>query len=153
MKQQLTGWAPQSQMANAPSQRNNPHLTRFFSCLGVDELVALVLAVFRQGYKGHSIEVQLIKPSSTSTGTLRKRILFRTLDRRREVLYGAVDVSASRMQTLEQEMGDGMEVDGEEWTEGLDVVMSKKNAGNPMEMKLLWRQVLEGMPEGAIFSA
>lgn len=95
--------------------------------------------------------------SSAPLGTLLARVRIRTRDKRNQKLWLAILVSKSVLPPdPSQSQGGGaggMDVDGEEeqerGQEGLDVVCWKREA-DPLEMKRLWRSVVERLPEGVV---
>ncbi|GAA5860103.1 hypothetical protein JCM8547_009178 [Rhodosporidiobolus lusitaniae] len=60
-----------------------------------------------------------------------------------------VDSASDSEEEEEEEEIDGVEHEEEKGEEGFDVVCMKRDA-DPLEMKRLWRKVVEGLPEGVV---
>ena len=129
----------------APSQRTNPNLSRFFSTSSLDEIVQILESIF------NSLSIPLLEtlrdPSSSEV-----RVRFRHIDHRRQKCYGAVKITKSLLPFEDDEEG-GMDVDGgeEQGTPGFDVVCWKKQA-DPLELRKLWREVMNRFPPNMIYS-
>lgn len=160
----------------APTQRTNPNLARFFSTQPLPVLISLLsrvladldLAVpagadpqrhppFEVLYTTSDADAHAtsrVPPSpdevqSARVGRAFARIRIRTLDRRRENLHAAFHIVKSVL--LSDADGNGVthEHEATNRLEGFDINCYKRQA-DPLELKRLWRQVLQGMPEGTI---
>ncbi|SGY15464.1 BQ5605_C013g07374 [Microbotryum silenes-dioicae] len=133
-----------SQLSMAPTQRSNPHLTRFFSTLPLETLVQYVDQAF-SALAQHSIQqsssssspsssalhasaglkheiISMIAPTSTTTGNAPRpkpmaRFKFGMKDRRGEKLTGSLSVTESVLPDLNDDPSSnagGMDVDDED---------------------------------------
>ncbi|GAA5836517.1 hypothetical protein JCM9279_000413 [Rhodotorula babjevae] len=164
-----------SRLSMAPTQRTNPNLTRFFTTQPLPVLLSCLtraltaLALTPSSASSPAFELLYSSPSGTgesptapsvehvssaALGTLLSRVRIRTRDRRSQKLWLAILVSKSVLppDPMQQSQGGalgGMDVDGGGEQEGLDVVCWKREA-DPLEMKRLWRSVVERLPEGVV---
>ncbi|BGO94236.1 hypothetical protein NBRC10512_006870 [Rhodotorula toruloides] len=149
-----------SKLSMAPTQRTNPNLTRFFTTQPLPVLTSLISRALQSldlpAPSSASKPYELLYPSSTSApspeeiasaslGTLFCRFRIRTTDKRRQKLFFGITIAKS---VLPSDDMNGMEIDGG-GQEGFDVVCLKKEA-DPLEMKRVWRKIVERMPEGVI---
>lgn len=128
----------------APSQRTNPHISRFFSTTTLSNLIPTFEAIFL------SLSIPLAK-TIISEDESEARVRFRHRDKRGEKLIGMIRISPS---VLPSEQGNGsmdMEEGDDEGTSGFDVVLLKKEA-DPLELKRLWAQVMSKLPAGIVFA-
>ncbi|BGP50608.1 Chk1 protein kinase [Rhodotorula kratochvilovae] len=164
-----------SRLSIAPTQRTNPNLTRFFTTQPLPVLLSVLTralsALSLNPYTPSTPAFELLYSSpspssaakestsppsveaisSTPLGTLLARVRIRTRDKRAQKLWLAILVSKSVLPpdpASSSSGGGGMDVDGAE-QEGLDVVCWKREA-DPLEMKRLWRSVVERLPEGVV---
>lgn len=166
---------PQSRLSMAPTQRTNPNLTRFFTTQPLPVLLSCLtraltaLALAPSSASSPAFELLYSSPSGTgesptapsvehvssaALGTLLSRVRIRTRDRRSQKLWLAILVSKSVLppdpaQSQGSAHAGSMDVDGGAEQEGLDVVCWKREA-DPLEMKRLWRSVVERLPEGVV---
>ncbi|GJN93388.1 hypothetical protein Rhopal_006442-T1 [Rhodotorula paludigena] len=156
-----------SRLSMAPTQRTNPNLTRFFTTQPLPVLLSLLtraltlLSLNPSSANAEPFELlygdspstpapSVEQVTSASLGTLLARFRIRTVDRRQQNLWAGLHISKSLLPS-DPNMGGAMDVDGAEGDgqEGFDVVCLKREA-DPLEMKRLWRKVVERMPEGVI---
>ncbi|GAA5928355.1 hypothetical protein JCM1841_003539 [Sporobolomyces salmonicolor] len=163
-----------SRLSMAPTQRTNPNLTRFFTTTPLATLLSTLDTILSSLAIPH--EVLTLSPSSSdpprvaTLGELLARVRAKTTDRRRERLVFAIHVSRSVLPSEEEAAssqrmdtdsddgeddsplpvaGGGGEDEKAGGVEGFDVVCMKREA-DPLELKRVWKSVLERLPEGVV---
>ena len=131
----------------APSQKTNPNLNRFFSTTPLDVLVQTIESIFR------SLSIPLVQTLRDPSSAEEVRVRFRHTDHRRQNCYGAVKITKSVLPFDDDEGGSEMDVDAgeEQGTPGFDVVCWKKQA-DPLELRKLWKEVMNRIPPQMIFA-
>lgn len=124
----------------APTQRTNPGLTRFFTTLPPDEFLLHLVAALER------LEIQhRVLPAPEVAGTpFLARVKIRGTDKRGLPVEGSITLNASTLPST-----DAMDLNGQNDTAGLDVVMWKKKA-DPLELKVLWRTIMRALPFGVV---
>lgn len=122
----------------APSQMNNPGISKFFSTVPLENLITLFENIF------HSFSIPLQRTLVSPTFH-EAQVKFRGMDSRGEMLHGAVRITEGFLPDM------GMDELSGQGIRGWDVVCWKKLA-NPLELRRLWLRILKVVPEGVVYS-
>lgn len=144
----------QSRLSQAPTQKSNPNLTRFFSTLSVSLLVSHLTNVLETLAVPFESIPQL-RSDSKSLHTL----IISAKDKRKMTLNTQIMIIESILPPLTGGgggNGGGMDVDGddedeEEEIKGFDVQFMKLDA-DPLELKRLWKEITSLLPAGVVYA-
>lgn len=146
---------PQSVLSQAPSQAGSVQTKRFFSILPLSELVSALATALNSSITTPRAPLSITypDPEQTSTGTtlVHAKLAFKLVDRRKMNLFAYLDVKKGSI-PAHLLLGAGL-LGGEDGRamEGWDVTMWKKYGDNT-ELLRVWKDVVEALPSGVVFT-